>query len=97
MISIKLCACFTYYNEYITFKLSIIIYKTVFEIQKIDDLALIIYKIVMVSFLFQKKLKKIKFFKKAFLLSKINIEIVLKMFFPTYPNVNIQFVEKKLV
>lgn len=49
--------------------------------QKTNDSSLKTYSIVLVGFSIQNSLEKMQFFKKTFLLIKINIEIVLRMFF----------------
>lgn len=67
------------------------------SIRKIDGSALVTYRIVKAGFFIQNKLKKIWFFKKTFLLANISIKIVLKKLFVTFSNVNIWFVEKKLI
>lgn len=51
---------------------------------------------VLVSFQVENKLGKALVFQKTFLLAEISMEVVLKIFFLTFNNANIQFVEKKL-
>lgn len=51
---------------------------------------------IITGFSVQDKLKKVQFFEKTFLLANINIEVVLKMLFLIFSNINIRFAEKKL-
>lgn len=50
---------------------------------------------VLPSFQVENKLKKVMFFRKTLSLADINVEIVLKMLFPTLSNADIQFSKKK--
>lgn len=70
-------------------ELGFITQKTDVNIQKINCLPLVIYKIVLASFLIYNKLKKVWFFKKTFLLVNISIKMVLRMLFLTFLNINI--------
>lgn len=63
--------------------------KTDIGVHKINSLALMTHKIVLADFLLQYKPRKFLFFKKTFLLGDIHIEVVLQMFFLTFPEVNI--------
>lgn len=49
------------------------------------------------SFQVEDKLKKPGFFKKIFLLTDLNVELVLEMLFLMLSNANIQFIKKKLI
>ena len=64
--------------------------------QKIDNSTLETFEIVLASFQIEDKLEKVRFFQKTFLLVDFSIEIVLKMLFLTFNNINIQFVRKRL-
>ncbi len=76
-------------------KLGLITQKTNLNTQKIDSSVLETNKMVIVGFLIQDRLEKILFFEETFLLANISIEMVLKMFFLTFSNINIRFVKKK--
>lgn len=75
-----------------TARLGLIIRKTDIGAQKINSLPLVTYEMVLVDFLVQDKFEKVSFFEKTFLLVDISIEVVLKMPFFTFLNINIQFV-----
>ena len=77
-------------------KLGLIIWKTEFDIQKIDGLTLVTYKMMLVGFSVQNKLEKVWFLDETFILADISMEVVLEMSFCTLPDINVQFVEKKL-
>lgn len=70
-------------------KLSFVTQKTDVGSQKIDGLSLITNKIVLVGFLVKDKLKKVRFFKKTFLLADISIKVVLGMLFLIFQNTDI--------
>lgn len=57
--------------------------------QIIDGSTFEIFKIVLVSFQIEDKFRKTRFFQKTFLLTNINIKIVIKMFFFAPNNANI--------
>ena len=61
--------------------------------QKIDDLLLETYGMVSARFSIQDNLRTIHFFEKIFLLANTSIEIVLKMPFFSFNNVDIKFAE----
>lgn len=63
--------------------------------QKIDDLALKIYGMVIAGFLVHNKLGKVQFFKETFILIDTNMEMVLEMLFLSLSNVNVKFTEVK--
>lgn len=62
------------------------------RIQKIDDSIFKTFKIVLASLQIKNKLKKNFFFSKTFLLTAINVYVILKLFFLTFGNVKIIFV-----
>ncbi len=82
-------------STYVT-KFGLVTQKTDISIQKIDSLALIIYIMILSSFLVYNKLKKVQFFEKTFLLAKTNMKKVLEKLFLTPLNTNIQFMKRKL-
>lgn len=70
--------------------------KTSIGVQKIDNLLLEIYDIVLARFLIQDNLKKIYFFKETFLLANRNIKVILEILFLAFSNTDFQFDVKKL-
>lgn len=52
------------------------------------------FKIILSSFQAKKKLKKARLFQETFLLAKINMELILKMYFLTFNNTDILFIEQ---
>lgn len=78
-------------------KLDFIIQKTDIGTQKINGLFLVTYGIVLASFLVQNKFRKVWFFEESFLLADTSMKIVPRMFFLTLSNVDVQFVEKKII
>ncbi len=77
-------------------KLGLTTQKTDVGDQKIDGSTLVTYEIVIVRFSDQDKLGKVRFFEDTFLLADTNMEVVLKMLFLIFSNVDIWFAEKKL-
>ena len=77
-------------------KLSLNIQKTDYNTQKIDGSTLVSYEIVIAGFSVQNRLEKVRFFEETFLLADTSIEMVLRMPFLTFSDVDIRFVEKKL-
>lgn len=75
------------------FKLSIGLNVTDIYAQKINDFFFKTCEIVIVRFLIQDKVSKVQFFEKIFLLTNTNIKIVIKMFFFSFSNANIKFIE----
>ena len=63
--------------------------------QKIDGSILEIFGMVLASFQVEDKLGRIRFFPETFLLADISTEVVLGMFFFTFSNADIQFLEKE--
>ncbi len=52
---------------------------------------------ILTGFLVQNKLRKVWFFEETFLLVDTSIKMILSMFFLTFSNTDMQFVEKKLI
>ena len=77
-------------------KLGFKTWKTDMGAQKIDSLLLKTFKIVMPSFQIIDTLFMAQFFQETFLLANTSMKMVLRMFFFTLNNTNIQFTEKKL-
>lgn len=82
--------------EYIL-KLGLKIFHTNVRAQKIDGFIFKMFGIVLPSFQVKNKRERAYFFQKILLLANINIEVILKIFFFTVSNTNIQFAEKKLI
>lgn len=80
-----------------TTKLNLSNQKTSLENQKIDSSPLETYKLVLAKFLIQDSLRKVRFFKKTFLLKNISIKMVLRMSFLSLSNVDVKFVEKSKI
>lgn len=70
--------------------------KTNIAAQKIDSLTLETYGIVIVGFLVQDRLEKVRFFEKTFLLANTSIKVFLRISFLILSDTNIWFVKKKL-
>lgn len=70
-------------------KLDFQVYYTNIKAQKIDDSIFKIFKIVLASFQIKNKLKKTHFFQKTFLLTNLNIKVVLEMLFLNLSNIYI--------
>lgn len=80
-----------------TKKLSLLIHKTDVEAQKIDGLSLKTFGMVIVGFQVQDKLGQSCFFQETFLLAKTSMIVVLDMPFLTLSNVEVEFLEEKLM
>lgn len=79
-------------------KLGLITYKKMnVDKLKIDGSILVTYEIIMVSFLFQNKLRKIWFCKKTFLLANTNMKVVFRISFLIIFNTNIWYMENELI
>lgn len=78
-------------------KISFLIQKTDFDVQKIDGLARVIYIMAIAGFSLQHTLKKIQFFEETFLLIDISIEVMLRISLLTFSDANIRFAKKVLV
>ena len=70
-------------------KLGLLIQKTDVEAQKIDELSLDTFGMVIAGFQVLDKQGRAQFFQKTFLLANTTIEVVLRMFFLTFSNVDI--------
>lgn len=77
-------------------KLGFITQKTNVGASKIDDSLLETYNIVLPKFSLQNSLRKIRFFKKTFLLANTNMEMVLRILFLAPSNINCQFITEEL-
>lgn len=77
-------------------KLGFVIQKINVSTHKIDNSALVIYKIVFADFSVQDKFGKIQFLEKTLLLADISIDMILRILFLTLLNTDVLFVEKKL-
>lgn len=64
--------------------------------QKLNSSIFKTFEMILASFQVEDKLGKACFFQKTFLLTDISIEMVLKMLFITFSNVDIQFAKKKV-
>ena len=76
-------------------RLGLRVYRTNIGAQIIDSSTLETFGIVLASFQVEDKLRRIRFFQEIFLLADISTERVLDMFFLTFSNADIQFVEKE--
>lgn len=74
-----------------TKKLRLYVRKTNIKANKMNKSYLNIFEIIIASFSHQNKLRKAGFFKKPFLVANTRIEVILKIFFFAFGNVNIQF------
>lgn len=79
-----------------TAKLGLKTQLTYIEAQKIDGSTLETFEIVLASFKVENKLGKSRFFQETFLLANTSMEVVLDMFFLTFNNTDIRFVEQEL-
>lgn len=61
---------------------------------RIDGLLLETYDMGLARFLLQDSLKKVRFFKKTFLLADTNMEVILRMIFLSMSNVDVEFAMK---
>lgn len=77
-------------------KLYLKIYCTNVRAQKINKSTFEIFEIVLASIQVENKLKKTCFFLEPFLLTDINIDVILEISFLNFSNTDIQFTEKKL-
>lgn len=79
-----------------TAELGFKIWPTNIGAQKIYDSTFQTFEIVLASFQVDNKLKRVQFFQKTFLLTNISRDIILGMFFLTFSNAGVLFVDKKL-
>lgn len=77
-------------------KLGFFTQKTNFSTQKIDGSILETYGMIIKSFLIWDELEKVQFFEGTFLLANTNMEVVIKIPFLTFLDVDIWFAEKKV-
>ena len=82
-------------SEYAS-KLGLKVRPSNFGAQKIDGSTFKTFEIVLASFQIEDTLGRARFFQKTFLLADISVEVVLRMFFLTFSNADIQFAKKKL-
>lgn len=79
-------------------KLCFEIWKIDIKAQKINNFTFKIFiKIVIAGFQILKKLNRVYFFKKIFLLANISIDIIFEMFFLIFSNTNILFIDWKFI
>ena len=64
--------------------------------QKIDNSLFIIFEMVIAGFQMIEKLNRERFFQKTFLLANTSMNIVLKMLFLIFSNLDVQFANKEL-
>lgn len=57
--------------------------------QNINSFSLEIFKMVLASFQIKNKLRKARFFQEIFLLAKINMKMIIEIFFFSFSNKNI--------
>lgn len=74
-------------------KLNLSIQPTNIKAQKIDNIILNTYKIVVIAFSVTDKVNSIKFFKQIFLIDNVSLEIVFEMLFFILNNANIDFLD----
>ena len=70
--------------------------KTDIGAQKIDGSLLQTFGMVIAGFQVEDKLDRAQFFQELFLLAETNMKVVLRIFFLTFSNANIQFAKKEL-
>lgn len=80
---------------YLTFikKLGLSIRPTDVKTQKINEIILNTYKIVVATFLVTDKVNQIRFFEETFLMTNINPKIIFEILFSTLSNINIDFLD----
>ena len=61
--------------------------------QKIDNIILDTYRIVVVAFSMTDKVNQVKFFKEIFLVANISLELVFRMLFLTLSNADVDFLD----
>lgn len=79
-----------------TKKLGLEIWKTNVSTQKIDELTLKIFRMVIASFEVEDKFEKAYFFQKTFLMANSSMEVILEMLFFSFSNADIFFIDKEL-
>lgn len=78
-------------------KLGLTTWKTSVGAQKIDNLALETYGMVLARFSLQDNLERVWFFKETFLLADISLKMVLEMPFLSLNNADIKFAELEIL
>lgn len=78
-------------------KVGLITQKTSVSTQKIDGLPLEIHDMASAKFLIQDGLEMIRFFERIFMLVDTNIELILRMPFLSFCNVDVQFRVEKVI
>lgn len=78
-----------------TAKLGFTTQKTSIKAQNINGLALEIYGMLLTKFSIQDSLRKVQFFKKTFLLTNTNIELILGIPFLFLNNIDIEFAKPR--
>lgn len=76
-------------------KLGLIIHPTNINIQKIDNTIFKTYKMIVAAFSIINQAKRVKFFKKTFLVVNISPNVVFGMLFFTLNNANVNFAKKE--
>lgn len=79
------------------FKLDLKVRQTNVKAKKIDGSIFETFGIMLTSFQMKNKFKKARFFEEKFLLTDINMKVVLRMSFLILSNANIEFVKKELI
>ena len=77
-------------------QLGLQVQKTDIRAQKIDNLLLRTFRMVIAGFQVEDKLDRAHFFQESFLVANISMKVVLGMPFLTFSNVDIQFAKKEL-
>lgn len=73
-------------------KLGLVIQKTDVKAQKIDNITLETFGMIIAAFTVYNRAKKVCFFEKTFLLADINMNVALKMLFLILSNADIYFI-----
>ena len=77
-------------------QLGLSIKQTDVGVQKIDDTMLDIYGLVVAVFLVIDKANRVRFFEETFLMANISPEVVLRMYFLTLSDADIDFSDREL-
>ena len=78
-------------------ELGLSIRPTDFGMQKIDGTILDTYEILVTAFSMADKTNRVRFFEKTFLVANVSPEIVFRMTFLTLSNVNVDFLDWKVL
>lgn len=76
--------------------MSLIIQKTDIDAQEIYSSLLVTYGMILAGFSDNDKLEKVWFIEETFLLAVNSMKVVLRMLFLSFPNADVQFVEKEV-